>query len=1593
MNQTAPRLNPPGRKRATVLLMVVSMLALLVVIVIGFISLARSERGTLEQLRRGGTADEIVQNANELLQSRAASQLRSAARTVTPTDTINYDIATYAGGTLAGGDPSSYSAEDISGYGFSNYIRSFEPVWQMLGTLYNRAQYPANQNWEVVDQLFWPALTALEPAKGARPDPLTPSLSGVVPAGVRPTHRWLDTMPENDLDNDNLAEPRFDYIDIKNFAQQPRFDSDADGIPDADLLLNAVLTDAANAAAGVPVTLRGSGLRISAIPDANTTLPEELRLRSLFQSFNEQANYEVSTSVIAHGGMLSLYAPTLRSSGGVLSEPFNRDFALSFFDAFKNSADAQTFAGLTKADRDFIMDELAAYAADVDANLRRRGGLLASAPVLDVGETLLDADLDRRVPPILAVLQGESGVFGNMFRHTFIPYFPKSGVVPGVSATGSVRVTDAATGLPNSWSPINLGETRVLGDGQNERFAGARALALRAQDANATVDATRAREALAQRRYLTTVSNSDELARKQAAGEPVVSPSANPVNAYLGMPVSLTQSESTLIATPPASKLPAPPGATYQGELKFWLGECAKAYEPVVNGGSTYHYNPIRGQIVIERMARLFYDMLDSTDPASWSATVLSDPTPASTNVKEIVSRRQQALMLAVNTLGFMAPRDSSGTTVGWIDPPYYRAFENDDAGVRTGIEYVGYTPQPFFSEVVAFAHIDAGPVNTSPPSAFEIAVELFNPHDPRWVDASATPLDDYFALPLDQYAIGVDGANPNLAPLGTGLGPNVQRIDALVKTPLEPRINGRSFRLVMLRENDTNAFSSAIDLSTVVLTGFDLPDETSEMVKLTLWKAKRTVLVGGVQQPERWFPIDQIELKNPLKDANDNQSDTDSDGNYETSDQWHSAYRDSSPTRYFGADLDLNGTISASGQAFVDRYARWNGVSVSKSVDGARSTPDVVSLTAATAQRWLDASGAAVDPDIPGSVREFAPTSPLITMNAGPQPGRSLLPFADRMNSLPMFGNGYDLRPRSFPTVGFMMYVPRYSHAWALQFSVSDPALLMTDQNAVEQTLFPAGPGTQSARKPMSATLAKEAIDRYDADTDDLQAGDYPLDFGHMPLFDNRQLARGEATPNDASDDGYMTTVGKLPWGQLVFDYFTTLNPNGAGIDPLRVPGRINVNSASWLMLSYLPLMGPVNNGGEWQMMLRAYASPGSPPVVTRFPVISAVDPSPSFWDERVGMVSGIGVDPLDPSAPPRAVQRQIAADRGSDGAAPLPPAPFALDGGLDYYGVGGAALGRRMPWGNPYEVLASATGRYRLGPWLAQAAAGYRDGVTYVETSPFNTLNGAQNYQAYSNAHLRNWATPASGFTTAPFYGLLGNRRGVAGGFPQYLPYRDARPKTTTPLSDGLYGTMRGQLAAIDAGTGAWIPGMAAYQSDADPLNDDANESPTQYGFVSVGELLNVKGWDSSRHDSELGTLHASGRSANSVVAQGDFVKSVGLVALLDAQYLTTRSNTFTAYVSVTDRRDPQQSVRSQMTIDRSNLLPKLRYLAFDTLTGALFEPKDRPDLPLVPQALDTNPGAIGLETPVRSADGSRKPAIISQRRAGYFNSRFDE
>ncbi len=137
----------------------------------------------------------------------------------------------------------------------------------------------------------------------------------------------------------------------------------------------------------------------------------------------------------------------------------------------------------------------------------------------------------------------------------------------------------------------------------------------------------------------------------------------------------------------------------------------------------------------------------------------------------------------------------------------------------------------------------------------------------------------------------------------------------------------------------------------------------------------------------------------------------------------------------------------------------------------------------------------------------------------------------------------------------------------------------------------------------------------------DSLMAQQFRLiDNGRMPVFDETFKYHVAPSPDNEVAQG----VAALPWGQLVFDYFTALplrsenvpcnDPNlqalqgypPVDMDGLRVSGRINLNSAPWSVLSGLPLMdmdkfNMPDAAGSMKDKIRAALYPGALPKAKR--------------------------------------------------------------------------------------------------------------------------------------------------------------------------------------------------------------------------------------------------------------------------------------------------------------------------------------------------------------------------------------------------------
>lgn len=1109
------------------------------------------------------------------------------------------------------------------------------------------------------------------------------------------------------------VDPNLSSADMLAYVRQPINDATGDGVPDSSFIATAPLTELANAMAGRLVRVGGvnpSRLNSDPTPPDPNDYYNYLR----WQQFDEQAQYSVAMRVVSHGGMVQISAPTT-------DVQWNSEFLQGMFYWVKNPNDAG-FLNPSLTAHGNVLYELGASTGAVEPVLRRRGGLLAGG-----------SDGQISAWPVALWHFGQLG-----FGETLVRQFAQVKKAENwqrynlVTEWGAWR--DAATVDPNQFNRYWF-----TGSG-NPLWAPAA------------------------RQWLTTVNNSDELARIQRAD-------ALTANSGLGL---------------------------RPGQLKYYLGRITDqtrapngvpygAFRQVTAGGpwvfndktwvDPNHPTP-QGFMVVRELADYFAELLAGYE--GWQG---------GTNVTEAGRRREQAMMLAVNTVAFAAPRDPNG-----IDSVYY-ADHTGAAGSLQWKTYIGYTPQPFITQVIAYNKpgvMDPNDPNkpptpfdpNNPPSdpnwilpALAVAVQLYNPND-SLAPGVVGPTHD---LNLARFAISLNDQYAPSGDVSTLPDPN-----ALIRLDrVQPRLPGRTaIAFTIHADGGNDALDAAVQPTLYIPHSVPHPDPNDNVLRVKLWALPLQSDVGP-------YLVDEQDL--------DLTQGTSTPG---ASDVWFAnSKRDRGYEPYLGR---WTATSVPPSDGYSDGYARWRIVLPDdpNSISIASNDPNGPDQTA------LDELRAAfpvfpADPCDPHT----RVSVPLYTMNA-------------RLDAVPTIHGA--ARPPSFPTVGFMLFVPRFSHMMQVNGAAITPRPMnwWLAQQWEKRTVAGGGAGALTA----------------------------PADFGHMPIFDNAQ------DPN-ATGAFASSKLGCVPWGLLVFDYFTTLNPSDAGpdgtvgtpddIDPYRVPGRINVNTAPWYVLAGLPVLGPVSLSDP------------------NFAALPRTNP-PAFWSGASGVLTGFEAD--RPTTP-------------------------RFSGFTTLVGA------------RPFPAYDAVMGWWRLGPHLAQASAAYRDRLQYS--------------QYESNA----------------------------------APFGDAQWRNNTVAPSGSYRAT--QYDPIRGEADVWNPN--------DPLYDP-NAPKLKRGFLSLGELANVVGFDSSvLNPSVTGTT----------VYKDDFMKAVSLLALLDTHFLTTRSNTFTIYAALMDREDPQASMRSQVTVDRSNLLPRLIWE--DRSGNGIRDPEPTDHYTVL--------------------QNSGEPEIIGEREVSYYNARYDD
>lgn len=1502
-------------RRATILLMVVGMLSMLFVIVTAFLTLARVDRNKTRDIVRTTEQDTAIVSVQSAILDQLVVSISSKDGRVLVSDGTN---------------PSTVLEDVTQDVGIS----SLEPVRDATGNPGSLGPV-GGAPFGDLQLLRWPSLTSLERGAPA----WAPRIVDLV----------LDSNEDGTKLNPTNGDPRLN--DFWIYSRNPLNDADGDGIPDSSFVLTRVAMQMTNAIAGrsvalPPLTARPSQLSGPAgrivpwqptytpalgsafgagsggesglwagyalVEDvANDAVdPSVLQMRELMRT----ARYIPAVRVVSEGAKVSFYSPGTYAQGGAAGanpSVFNRDFTAGMLSFTRHPQDASR-RGLP-ADRSFaatsdaFYNNLAANADSLAQGLARRGGILpADAPVVG-GVSQRTA---ARVSAVQRLLEStypysfaarfNAGSGQSKKSDTSQRFMLTGGANTGAGNHGSAR-SPRADQLQAYAQAVKLDPTEFLYG--LWRYAG-----------------ENPRQSYDTRHLTSAYSFSDDLAR-------------------------ITGARSDRALQQVMIDAGASPMGLVAGQTKFFLGTIADSRpwptqlrptnipqnDPRGAFRSDGTFNPVTGARLIRQLADYYFEMLYTQQ--GWKLPPISQT--------DAMNMRRQALMLAVNTVSFAAPRVLSagaggaadGGPIGKIAPVYYvDTLEVAGAGAPAFDAYFGYEPQPFLTQALAVGELRPGDPNRSRVS---LAVELYNPNDPSVpLPVGPTGFDpDTQALPLREYAItlgdptaggaSATSADPNVNPTGARILDEV----AVFTGAATPRLPGRSYRVITIRDssgpsNLESALATA-ERDGMPVTGKigDLPvNITTDKIRVNLWRRVENFRIPPTRNtsasiaPERWYLVDQITLDvgrlpsaPPANDPNGSR-------------YW---------MRNFSRDT-AQGTDQFGDYGDPNRKARWSVVTqfdppaLGESQDFYQAEEDN-NFPISNVTTLADELGS---PLVASGTRSL-PFTPLPIMNANRTTNQATAGVsggADGQSYAPIHGTR---RPASFPTVGFLHFVPRFAH---LQ-RIADTSLTISSHYTVGKFLSErVGANTAGARE--FETLAKVTSD-----------------FGHMRLLDNndKKSTGGSFVAEHPRTGGYFDAnhMGALPWGQLVYDYFTTLNTadpnNDAGnsatavnfadaVDPLRIPGRVNINAAPWFVLAGLPMIGEKAAG---------QSNPGAPETwIDR-------SASPSFWSEDAGVLFGrSSPEYLNGIGYANGVYRSVHKARQTRQAND-PPAivdTSSIDNNQAFYPPGPAA-----------SASMNEPAWYRLGGDLAVSIAAYRDRVAYI--GPPGTRGGAQ------TRVLDNWwdsyrrgATNALGRPFEP---------DLSAETPPSYSTDFATAGESNPYVPAKYGKVRASRTVTTAG--------------APPASKPA------FGFATLGELLNVKGFDGALYQNSTSSEFMSDPANAS--APGDFFRSVAFMALLDTQWLTTRSNTFTVYVSIADRDNPQASIRSQAIVDRSNVLPR-------AVRGSLVSVVATGQASAVTLTdIDGDGLTTELDRQYVTVPGDAKPQVVSERRVGYYNAQYDD
>ncbi|MBL8878451.1 MAG: hypothetical protein JNG88_04955 [Phycisphaerales bacterium] len=957
-----------SRRRATVLLMVVGMLAMLFVIITAYLTLARFERLTLQQVDSRREARRVVDALNDLLRSYVREEITNSDGEVLG----NFDAT------------KPYNFENIPGAGASRYLASLEPVFDVEGIDPGDPRYGGlaqNSSYGNLTHFRFPAVTTLgESSANVNTSPYLAQLM------------W-------DANEDGSV----DINDLGGNSRRPFLDADGDGIPDADFLGMRLGIEIANALAGRSVRVPDSAYfppQFQAGP-LNPTV-------ALWREFERSRKYDVAARVVSHGGMLALdsVGDAGNSSNGFVNV-WNRRFVAGMFLQLKS--DSGTSLGQLDPSVRTLYDRIASNSSAIEPLLRRRFLLPTWRPI--------GSNVPFTAPEVMETLE-------TTWPRTFAPTL--------ATAQGIQR--------QESWQRFSFIRGGSIPTAQTARDWQAYSTAIFKEPQYNAANASTAVYDV--RHLMTTVSNSDDLIRF-----------------------------GKVVATDPNVDLKLPAGTT-----KFDLGLINRAFraDGSYNVDPLSTSNPINGPAIVRRLATYYYEMI--RDYQGFPDT----GTSASNNDER---RREQAYMMSVNTVAASEP--SIKLLGGYTDVVY--ATDAPPGGANP-VTYVGYAPQPFITQVIAYNEPGQ---NTS---SYQVAlgVEIYNPNDPTDLT------NDEHALPMSQYFISINDDYESGVPLSLAA-----ILDDRVRFE-RPQSNnflaGRSFAAFAVQTGNNSHFDPVGNGNSIRVPRIMEGASTPMNLRVKLWRKS----ANGAP-----FKVDEF-------------------------------------------TVDIPGGWTANVERYIDTYR-----------DCTAETTDVYGdYGTGIAARWRMVSADTTDVDVRGqapgttdlglpapSTVQSAPFTPLYVMNRIRDEG-------DGTAQIPGFRTIHGTRrPTTFPTPGFLLFVPRYSHIGTVDSSTGLPV---------------------SGNPVMSQVVEKVWNDP----SAGLSLANYPADFGHMPVFDNHS-ARQTAVIDSHFDDKF---AGRIPWGLLVFDYFTTLNvndPNRDGdtsdrMDPLNIPSRININTAPWSVLAELPVLSP---------------------------------------------------------------------------------------------------------------------------------------------------------------------------------------------------------------------------------------------------------------------------------------------------------------------------------------------------------------------------------------------------------------------------------